>query len=169
MFTQASARRAVAGRRHAAVERHAELSAQRLDDRLRVHDVGVRRRSAETMNSKGVLTLARRFAAAKNSGDVMMVRTTSRRSPPGVEKPLRRAVDQRRRRLVGDEPLGQLVGDVVRRGRVRREHVEDAFALLLAAAGGEVTPRIVFSPRVVHPRVEREPAALPRAGRSSTP
>ena len=71
-------------------------------------------------------------------------------------------IDQRGRRLVGDEALRELERDVVRGRRMRREHVEHALALVLAVSGREALAEDDLLARVVHLRPEDEPAALLR-------
>ena len=89
-------------------------------------------RTAETTNSSGVFTLAAKYFGSKNSGDVMITRVDFAQVALRVEELLRRAIDQRRRRLVGDEPLRELERDVMRRRRMHREQVEQPLAFLLA-------------------------------------
>ena len=88
-----------------------------------------RRAQRLTMYSNGDLTLARRAAGARNSGDVRIVRITSRRSP-SVPRKSRRPLDERRRRIVGDEAARQLRREKRAVRRVRGEQVEHLLAVL---------------------------------------
>ena len=64
-----------------------------------------------------------------------MVRITSRMSPSVCAESGGRAIDERGRRRIADEPPDQLRRDEARRRRMRGEDVEHLFAVALAAAG----------------------------------
>ena len=93
-----------------------------------------------------------------------MVRTTSRMSPSVSLNFARGTVDERRRRIVGDEPARQLGGDEAGRGRMPREQVEDVFAVLLTAARLDAMAQHDLLAIVVPARIELESAAESRVG-----
>ena len=151
----------VPGRRLAAVERHPELL-HRLHQRLRVHDG--RARSSNGRDDElerglhlGAIRLSRE-ELRRGDDDARHFAQVALR----VEKLLRRAVDERLGRLIGDEALRQLEGDVARGVRVLRQHVQDAFALFLAAAFREIRAEDHLLARVVHLGTEQEAAAHAR-------
>src|SRR5918995_1243858 len=77
-------------------------------------------RNALATNSNGVFTLARRTPGPKNSGADNNAHDLAQVAVRLLES-LRGAVDERLRRRVADEALGELEGDVLRGGRVMRK------------------------------------------------
>ena len=107
------------------------------------------------------MIFARYASAEKNSGDVTIRRVDLAEIALRVEELLRRAIDQRLGRLVGDEPLRELEGNVMRGGRMPREQVERAFAFFESLPAGNFVPSSTFVAGVVHLRPEDElPARL---------
>ena len=78
----------------------------------------------------------------------------------GCEKCLRHAVNQRLRRLVGDEAHGKFSGNEARRGRVLRENVQHLLGIVLAAASRDGHAQDRLGALVVNTVVIEEVAAL---------
>jgi hypothetical protein len=57
----------------------------------------------------------------------------------GCQETLRQLIDELRRRIVRDEVLGELVGDVASGGRTGREDVESPFSLCQTLDGHDPT------------------------------
>ena len=127
-----------------------------------VSGVAFSARNALTTSSNGDFTFARYASAAKNSGDVTIVRTVSRMSPlvrlnvsaaRSTSDAGGSSLTNRRASFVRDEARGRWMA---------RDDVEHLLAVLDAASRGQPLAEDGLLAGVVHDRPEDEPAAAAR-------
>src|SRR5207237_9196902 len=80
----------------------------------------------------------------------------------GGAKRGRDALDERRRRLIGDEAAHELGGGEARGGRGMEQQAQDSLAVVLAAARGYPQAEDGLLAAVVHPRTEDEARGVAR-------